>query len=351
MSKKITTKEVVERFKKVHGDEYDYSLVEYVNAKTKIKIKCKKDGHGVFEQNHSSHSRGQGCPKCGEIKVKAKLTKSTEEAIEEFIKVHGDNYDYSLVEYVNTGTRISIVCKKDGHGVFEQTPSKHLLGRGCPDCGNEKQANSQRKTKEDFIKQAKEVHPDKDYGYDKVEYKGNKNKIIIVCPVHGDFNQTPSSHLSGSGCPDCGLIVRADKKKVGIEKFIERSNIIQNNFYGYEKVVYVNAKTDVTIICPVHGEFLQTPVKHLVGRGCPDCGNEKQADAQRKPVEKFTEQANLKHKGIYKYDKVDYKNTHTNVLITCSIHGDFSQTPDNHLAGKGCEDCGNLRTADKKENQ
>ena len=89
MSRKLTKKEVLDRFKKVHGDEYDYSLVEYVEAHTNVRIICTKDGHGIFDRRPNDHYRGRGCPKCGEIKGKAKLTKSTEEAIVEFIKVHG----------------------------------------------------------------------------------------------------------------------------------------------------------------------------------------------------------------------------------------------------------------------
>ena len=349
---KLTQKEVLNRFKKVHGDEYDYSLVEYVNTDTKISIICKKDGHGVFKQTPNMHRQGQGCPKCGEIKGKAKLTKSTEEAIEEFIKVHGDNYDYSRVEYVNTGTRISIVCKKDGHGVFEQTPQKHLIGRGCPICGNIKKGNSQRKSTEDFIKEAKRAHPDKNYGYGKVDYRGDREKVIIICLVHGEFNQSPSSHLRGGGCMECGRISTKEKRKLGIDEFVERSNVKHNNLYGYEKVEYVNTNTHVIIICHLHGEFHKTPGKHLQGQGCPKCAvKNRKKPLYRKSTkphnkisfEEFVRKSNLKYENKFSYSlKSEEFNLSDEdcLIVICETHGEIQTPPRHHLYDNFvCEKC------------
>jgi len=112
--KKLTTKEFINRAEKIHRNKYDYSLVEYVNTKTKIKIICKK--HGIFEQTPNNHLCGKNCPKCHDYN---KLT--TKEFINKAEKDHGNKYDYSLVEYVNTKTKIKIICKK--HGIFEQKPN------------------------------------------------------------------------------------------------------------------------------------------------------------------------------------------------------------------------------------
>jgi len=119
----------IQKAKEVHNDKYDYSLVEYINAKTKIKIICKK--HGVFEQSPSNHIQGYGCSLCGNS---LRLTKNI--FIQKAKEIHGDKYDYSLVEYINTKTKIKIICKK--HGVFEQTPNKHLQNRGCSTCNSSK---------------------------------------------------------------------------------------------------------------------------------------------------------------------------------------------------------------------
>ena len=268
--------------------------------------------------------------------MRRKLT--TKEVVERFKKVHGDEYDYSLVEYENQEKKIIIVCRV--HGDFPQTPVSHWSGKGCPKCGIIKQSISIRKTTEKFIEEAKLVHGDK-YDYHKVDYKNGRIEVIIVCPVHGEFLQVPNNHVAGNGCYDCSLIVRAEKRKLGIEKFIERSNHIHNNFYQYENVEYIDAITIVKITCPVHGDFPQVPDSHLSGRGCPKCGDIKAGDKQRKTVEQFLEEANLKHNGIYKYDNVDYKGGDRIISITCTIHGDFPQTPASHLNGKGCPKCFN----------
>jgi len=266
-----------------------------------------------------------------------KLTQK--EVLERFKKVHGDEYDYSLVDYKGGHTNVKIICIKNGHGLFEQIPNNHRRGQRCPKCSAISRRVKQTTTKEDFIKQAKEVHPDKNYGYHKVDYKVSGINVIIVCPVHGDFKQQPSNHLQGKGCRKCAIIERAENLKLTIDEFIERSDLIHDNFYGYEKVEYVNDASDVVIICPLHGEFTQRPNKHLRGQGCNKCSSLKGGDKIRKTLEEFIDEANLKHNGIYEYENVDYKSAIIKVSITCKIHGDFPQIPDSHLQGNGCPKC------------
>jgi len=128
MTRKLTTEEFIKKARAVHGDKYDYSLVEYVNSRKKVKIICKE--HGVFEQVASNHLRHQGCPACS-----GKAKSSTEEFIEKAKSVHGDKYVYSLVEYLNVRTKVKIICRV--HGVFEQEVSSHLKGNGCKKCGDQ----------------------------------------------------------------------------------------------------------------------------------------------------------------------------------------------------------------------
>lgn len=116
--------------------------------------------------------------------------------IEKAVKIHGDTYDYSLVEYKNMKSRVKIICKK--HGIFEQTPNNHLYVKsGCPKCyGND------RFSKNDFIERSLKIH-EYEYDYSFVEYKNISKKVKIICKIHGEFLQSPSKHLSGSGCPKC----------------------------------------------------------------------------------------------------------------------------------------------------
>ena len=185
---RMTTEEFIEKAKKVHGDKYDYSKVKYVNKDTKVTIICPT--HGEFEQNPRSHLTGKGCPACGGSR---KVT--TEEFIKKARKVHGDKYDYSKVDYVNNNTKVTIICPT--HGEFEQKPSGHLTGRGCPYCSGKKKL-----TTEEFIEKARKVHGDK-YDYSKVNYVDSNTKVTIICPTHGEFEQIPYLHYSGGGCPSC----------------------------------------------------------------------------------------------------------------------------------------------------
>ena len=206
MTKKITTKEFIEKARKIHGEKYDYSKVEYKKMHEKVCIICPE--HGEFWQTPHHHLRGQECPKCGNIKISKKLKMTTEEFIEKARKVHGDKYDYSKVDYKNNNTKVCII--KHGYGEFWQTPSCHLNSK------YDIFSNYRKLTKEEFIEKARKVHGDK-YNYSKVEYVNSRTPVCIICPEHGEFWQTPSCHLSNSGCPKCAKKHRLSKEEF-IEK-------------------------------------------------------------------------------------------------------------------------------------
>ena len=258
----MNTQEFIEKAKKIHGDKYDYSKVEYKGAHTKVCIICPE--HGEFCIRVSHFLAGHRCPKCA---GNAKLT--TDEFIKKAREIHGDKYDYSKVEYKNYDTKVCIICPK--HGEFWQTPYEHLVGHGCPKCAKEKQVSRLKSSTEDFIHRAKEVHGDR-YDYSKVEYVNNHIKVCIICPEHGEFWQTPNVHINrGSGCPKCAVYKKGAKSKLNKEEFIRRAKEVHGDKYDYSKVEYINSQTKVCIICPEHGEFWQTPSCHLKGQGCPKC--------------------------------------------------------------------------------
>lgn len=191
MAKKITTEDFIERANKIHNNNYDYSLVDYKNNKTKVKIKC--NIHGIFEQVSGSHLRRYGCRKCAIDNMV--MDKNT--FIEKANKIHNNKYDYSLVEYNNNKDKIIIGCSE--HGNINVELCSHLRGSGCFQCYHD----NKRLNTEDFINKAKKVHGDK-YDYSLVDYKLNNTKVKIICPVHGEFEQLPNGHLLTSGCSKCG---------------------------------------------------------------------------------------------------------------------------------------------------
>ncbi len=127
---------------------------------------------------------------------------TTEEFISRARRVHGNKYDYALVEYSGTFTPVKIICRE--HGEFEQKPTKHLSGHGCKTCGTLAGANARRSNTEQFIAKAKRVHGDK-YDYSLVSYERHALPVKIVCPAHGEFEQKPHHHLSGNGCRKCAV--------------------------------------------------------------------------------------------------------------------------------------------------
>ena len=205
--KKMTISDFITKAKNVHGDKYDYSLSEYKNNETKIKIIC--PNHGIFEQTPNSHLR-HNCIKCT---IDNSLS-NVNDFIQKAKDIHGDKYDYSLVEYKGSHKKIKIICTV--HGIFEQVTSSHLNGRGCNKCF----AKNKCESNEEFIKKAKEIHGNK-YEYSLIEYENVTKKMKIICKKHGVFEQSASYHLRGIGCPIC----RESKGEEKISKFLKSKNI------------------------------------------------------------------------------------------------------------------------------
>jgi hypothetical protein len=174
-------------------------------------------------------------------------------------EVHLYKYDYSTLEYTKLCDKVNIICSK--HGKFTQRAQSHLSGSGCKKCYLE----SRNPTFDDFLKAANEKHNNK-YLYK--NYKSMKSKVTIICPNHGNFNQMAYKHLMGQTCPLCSQ----ESRRLNILDFIERSKYIHKDKYDYSKVEYVNHSTKVTIICPTHADFKQTPNNHMThNKGCPKC--------------------------------------------------------------------------------
>ena len=312
-SVKSNTEAFIQKAKELYGDRYDYSKAKYVHSKEKLCVICPE--HGEFWTTPNNHLRGHGCPGCyGTPK------KSLEEFIREAREVHGDRYDYSQSEYITTNTPIKIICPE--HGEFWKLPYQHINGAGCPACNG-----TQRIDKKVFLERAPKIHNNK-YDYSLVDFKSTQDFIQIICPEHGIFTQKVSIHLRGYGCQKCGGGVRLTN-----EEFIEKAKAIHGDKYGYEKTQYVNTSTKVCIICKEHGEFWQVPNNHLFGAGCPKCAG------KYNDLEFFIERARKIHGDKYDYSKSEYKGTTEKLCIICPEHGEFWKTPSAHMLGQGCPKC------------
>lgn len=255
-TKKSNTENFIQKSREVHGaDKYDYSLVEYKNNNTKVIIICKI--HGIFEQIPRSHTSGVGCPKCGKGTINKDLF------IKKSKEVHGDRYDYTKVNDYNfqNTKNVEIICKS--HGSFYMDPKRHINGNGCSKC-----SGNRKLTTDEFIEMSKSKYSEYGYIYDKTDYNGYYNKVIITCPNHGDFSVVPSLHLNGiSHCNSC-----SKRKKWNFEYFVNTANKIHNNKYKYDIKTYKNSNKKTKITCPKHGDFWQLPESHIRnGNGCSKC--------------------------------------------------------------------------------
>lgn len=260
--KRPNKKDFIRKSIEIHGSEkYDYSLVEYKKSSIKVKIICKD--HGVFEQTPNNHLSGVDCKSCAYIMNGENSRSSTEKFINKSMEIHGEIYDYSLVEYIGNKIMVKIVCKN--HGIFEQRPNDHLSGRMCFMCFGTK-----KRTNEEFISEANDVH-NKKYDYSLVEYVNTNIKVKIICRDHGIFEKSPSGHLyskNGGGCQKC-----KPNFKLNTDTFISKSRKFHKDRYDYSKSIFINSHTEVIITCKKHGDFSQKPYKHIQKRGCPKCRN------------------------------------------------------------------------------
>lgn len=268
MPNKLTTEEFIKRARAIHGDTFDYSLVKYNLITQPVVIICKN--HGPFQQLPVVHLQGHKCPACAGVP-----RHDTQSFINKAIDIHGTRYDYSLTEYNGSHKKIKIICKL--HGEFEQLATNHLRGKGCDKCAREESWSDRKVTIDDFIERSRRSHGDK-YSYHLVSFDKTTDKVLIICPVHGEFSTTANSHMLGSGCSKCGHAKRAADRVIPIDEFKDKCSNIHNGKYDYSLVEYLRLTDKVKIICPTHGEFEQVAQYHISGRGCEKCGRQAVGD-------------------------------------------------------------------------
>ena len=232
---KLTQEEVVKRLYDKWGDKYDYSKVVYVNRRTKVCVTCKE--HGDF-YILPTYNLKFGCPICAEKERINHIRLTKDEFVEKAKKVHGNKYDYSNTVYNHSMKKVAIICRE--HGTFFQTPNVHLSGAGCPICGLKS-----TKFKNEFINRARYVHGDK-YDYSKTIVKSSLEKVVITCPIHGDFKQQAYSHLIGCGCPQCSTSLSKGENKIAKfllsnrVTYVSQYKIKNDNLFSNRKEMHVD---------------------------------------------------------------------------------------------------------------
>jgi hypothetical protein len=313
---------------------YDYNNFQHTNSRSPIILICNKCGL-EFESKPCviSTKRSKGCPNCDR-------TERFQLFVKRSIDKHDNKYDYSAVEYINHSIKVEIICPI--HGIFKQTPNNHVAGNGCPKCS----ISNFKKPKisnHEFISICMNKYGDT-YDYSNTIYLGSKEDIRVKCHKHGEFIVKAGKHLSGTRCGKCmseELEILYKKCSKSGDTFISEAISKHGDKYDYSKCKYINAKTDVVIICPMHGEFLQKPSVHLKSLyGCPKCASEKKKLLYNN--DEFIKLSNEIHNNKYDYSKCEYNGIKNDITVICPKHGEFSQRAENHLNGMGCRDCSKI---------
>lgn len=352
---KRTTEQVIEDFKKTHGNRYLYDKFKYEDGKDALAtITCRC--HGDFTMSPNNHQRGQNCPDCANIhRSRTKINRSKTKIIDKFINVHGDKYDYSQVVYKKGRSKVTIVCPS--HGPFQQTPESHLSGYGCLKCGNERCANSKRNTQDEMIARFKERWGSEyGYSYDKYIYIDyNDTPGIMTCPKHGDFLQTASNHLDKrniTGCFHCGNKLAAAAHSDTLDSFLQKATSKHGDKFDYSMVEYVSSTIPVKIICPKHSVQIQQPYYHINGEyGCVMCSNELAGEIQRIPKEIFLKKCQERFRDRFDYSDCGYYKMTAKIKPRCKKHDKvFHILPHGHLRADngGCSSC-SIHGASKKQ--
>lgn len=244
------------------NNRFDYSKAKYkTSGKDKIIVICPDHGEFSITPNNHENSQHGGCPQCSREQIRDKLAHDTEWFINKAKTIYHDQYTYNETHYINMNTPVIITCNT--HGTFQTTPTNFLNGYGCNACKG--YADSQTA----FIEKANIIHDCK-YDYSKTVWINSVSPVTIICPIHGEFEQTPANHCNNkAGCKKCSGFMIEDTNT-----FIEKAQQKHGDRYDYSKSNYIKHNEPVTIICPIHGEFEQTPNTHCSNRdvvGCPRC--------------------------------------------------------------------------------
>jgi len=273
--------------------------------------------------------------KAHDMKTNKKLT--TNEFKSRAVTVHGDRFSYENCVYESMHKKVIIGCSI--HGEFEQTPLNHLNGQQCPQCAQAQREESKRLGVSEWKEKFTEKHANK-YDYSLfTSYKNAKDKIKIICPVHGEFEQSIAEHAYSGGCRLCGVVKRISDSRITQQDVLDKFKSAHGDRYGYDFVKVFDSETPVRIVCKDHGEFLQSPSSHYRGSGCPVCARDIISSSRKLDISEVIRLFRSTHGNKFDYDRVVYTGYSENVIIICPTHGEFEQTPDNHIHGEGCPKC------------
>ena len=266
---RLTKEKVIEQFIEVHGYDFDYSNMVYVNTHTPVEVRCKKHDF-VFFPTPRNHKNGAKCTMCGREAQSQKSSKGKEQFEKEVFEKYGDRFDLSLSEYVNNKTPIKVICKYNG--LMEIRPDSLLAKDKYTPKGRKKTKSTDKET---FIKEAIKVYGDKD-DYTGTNIISSKEKIEVRCKEHDIiFTKDIQTYLKGWGCPQCSAENYRKIRKKSTEDYIERAKKVHGDNCDYTNTVYITGKDKIEVKCNIHNEvFNVLPRNHIAGNSCKKCSRD-----------------------------------------------------------------------------
>lgn len=242
--------------------------------------------------------------------------------------LYGDKLTLKSFDKIYLGSkqpRILMTCKVHGDVAARQTSV--ATGLGCPRCGEDKKGQAAKDTLETFVAKATKIHGAEGYNYLRIE----NDKIVYICPLHGEVSQNKNSHLNGHKCHDCGRGGMRIHNKHTLDSFTQKAKQVHGDLYTYVKLDGKN----VDYICKIHGKVNQNRGNHLQGSMCPNCAKYR-TQKIAKTFDEVVAEAKVMHGDRYFYKELNQGY----LLYTCAIHGDVLQRYYDHTRGHGCEQCG-----------
>lgn len=260
----LSEEQVFEQLRAVHGDAFDYTNSVYKGTNTPIEVYCKKHDFTFFP-TPKNHKNGSKCKHCGREAQIEKAKKPQKQFEEEIKNLYGDKYSLRLLNYKNTGTKVTLIC--DIHGEFKKLPDSILNGNACDECCTKKTKSTDKNI---FIEEAIKVYGDKD-DYTNTEVVSSKYKVEVRCTKHDlIFKKDIQSYLLGCGCPKCSAENYRKLRATPPEEYYKKVNEKHNHKYTYTGDFTVGSSV-VTFFCPTHGEQRRNAHSHSIGAGCREC--------------------------------------------------------------------------------
>lgn len=253
-------------------------------------------------------------------------------------KVHSGTYLYEDTDFTGATGKFWAVCS--AHGRFQQRVGDHLAGAGCKGCQREAATTRALTRAGKHLDEIRALQPQYEYRKFEETFKTVTEPVTVICHEHGEFSITPNRLKKGQGCRECGIAKVAEIRKVTFQQFVERAKVAHGDKYTYVEKAYVGYRKSTTIVCPVHGEFQQTPEQHAtLGHGCRFCAWAANGQKVAWTVEEFETACKRIHSNKYVYTG-DFTDTLSPVTVICPVHGRQKQQAFRHMKSLGCPSCG-----------